>query len=182
MPLLSEKEWKVAQVFTKRLYSESEEGLHIKEIAKRAFPDEASTYNKTAKSKGGGTRAYRWVQNCTRKLVRDGVLERSGRGEYMLTDLCIKALADPDIGGLLKQWREAQGFSQDEAAEELGVKRSYFAHVENGERLITIADLFSVTHAIGVRVADVLEVELPGEAEARKSDLPHHGHAEEEAA
>ena len=149
MPLLNEKEIKVAKLFTKRIWAGEPAPLHLKEIALAAFPDNAQMLAM------GGSQAYRWAQNSTRRMVREGVLQLAGRGQYEVAQPIVELLTGPDLGQRVKSWREDQGLSHEDAAEELGLKWTYIANME-GQNKLAISDLFALTHAFGLRISDVV--------------------------
>ncbi len=54
----------------------------------------------------------------------------------------------------LKKLREARGWLQREAAEKLGISRSYLSSVENNKRGISLPLMESIIRVFGIRYED----------------------------
>jgi transcriptional regulator with XRE-family HTH domain len=61
--------------------------------------------------------------------------------------------------------REERGWLQRQAAEELGVSRSYLSAVENCKRGISLRMMEAVIKTFGVKYEDFVQVPLDAEAE-----------------
>jgi transcriptional regulator with XRE-family HTH domain len=59
--------------------------------------------------------------------------------------------------------REAQGFSQEDFAVQVGIHRTYIGGIERGERNPTVTTVSKIAHALGVPPSSIFE-----EAEKRK--------------
>lgn len=63
------------------------------------------------------------------------------------------------VGERLRELREEQDIAAAEIAAALSVDRATVLHWERGRRTPTIANLYRLAAALGVRVADIVEVE-----------------------
>jgi transcriptional regulator with XRE-family HTH domain len=59
----------------------------------------------------------------------------------------------------LRQWRIDAGLSQDEVSDLTGVSKAMLSRVERGERELAPLTKVKVARRLGVRVADLFEVE-----------------------
>jgi transcriptional regulator with XRE-family HTH domain len=61
------------------------------------------------------------------------------------------------LGENLRRFREAQGFTQEDVAEYLGIARPQISYFENGERDIPIVKLNKLADLFGVELEDLIE-------------------------
>lgn len=59
------------------------------------------------------------------------------------------------FGAAIREIRQECGLSQEELALEAGLDRSYFGGVERGERNVSLANLFRIADALGVRPSEI---------------------------
>jgi DNA-binding XRE family transcriptional regulator len=59
------------------------------------------------------------------------------------------------VGDRLRKLREARGFSQERAAERIGIHAKHLLRVEQGDANVTIATLVAAAIAYGVQVRDL---------------------------
>ena len=60
------------------------------------------------------------------------------------------------VGNILRELREAKGWSQEELGFESGLHRNYIGGIERGERNVAIVNLEKLAIALGVRPRDLL--------------------------
>ena len=60
------------------------------------------------------------------------------------------------MGQELRKARERAGLTQEELAFRAGLSRPYISHLERGLKSPTVATLFLICDALGVRAADVI--------------------------
>ncbi|MFM0630508.1 helix-turn-helix domain-containing protein [Paraburkholderia xenovorans] len=66
------------------------------------------------------------------------------------------------LGLVLRQLRQARGWSQEELAERAGLHRNFVGLVERGSTQVAIDSLFSLADALGITASDLLrQVETP---------------------
>lgn len=70
-------------------------------------------------------------------------------------------LPDEDIllkqfGELLKAIRKQQGISQEDLAQKAGFSRSYYTEIETGKRNISLLNLYRLSDALGIPLAELL--------------------------
>lgn len=66
------------------------------------------------------------------------------------------------LGRLLQQARLAQGLSQQQVAERLGISQSYVSELESGKTSLALVRIFEIMRLTGMK----LEAEIPeGDAE-----------------
>ena len=64
----------------------------------------------------------------------------------------------------LKQLRQQRGWTQWEAAEELGFCRSYISAVENGKQGISVGMMKEIIQVFGVKYEDFYRIDTTAEA------------------
>ena len=64
-----------------------------------------------------------------------------------------------EVGVRIRELREEQDVAASELAAALNVHRATVQHWESGIRTPTIANLYRISVALGVRVSDILEIE-----------------------
>lgn len=57
----------------------------------------------------------------------------------------------------MRELRQEMGLSQEELAERCGLHRTYIGSVERGERNISIDNMQVIAHALGTRLAYMVE-------------------------
>lgn len=60
------------------------------------------------------------------------------------------------LGRVIRQLREAAGYSQEGFADEVGVHRTYMGAVERGEVNISLRNLVRIAEALGLRVSELI--------------------------
>jgi transcriptional regulator with XRE-family HTH domain len=71
---------------------------------------------------------------------------------------------DQRVGARIRVVRTRAGLTQERLAEGLGVETLSVSRFETGRRGVSIPTLFRIADALGVRVQDLLDVELPPQA------------------
>jgi transcriptional regulator with XRE-family HTH domain len=71
---------------------------------------------------------------------------------------------DQRVGARIRVVRTRAGLTQERLAERLGVETLSVSRFETGRRGVSIPTLFRIADALGVRVQDLLDVELPPQA------------------
>jgi transcriptional regulator with XRE-family HTH domain len=61
------------------------------------------------------------------------------------------------LGLRVRQLRLERGWSQSELAARVGIHRNYVRSIENGQRNISVRNLFALAEGLGVHVVDLLE-------------------------
>ena len=67
------------------------------------------------------------------------------------------------LGRQIKYYRTTKGVSQEELANTLGMRRSYFGSIERGEKNMTIATILSVCDGLGISPAELFSAAEKGE-------------------
>jgi transcriptional regulator with XRE-family HTH domain len=62
------------------------------------------------------------------------------------------------FGVAVRQFREANDWSQEELAEQAGLNRSFIGEIERGTSIASIVTVDKIARALGVRAANLLEV------------------------
>lgn len=70
------------------------------------------------------------------------------------------------LGRRIKQLRSERGLTQEEAADRIGVFRTYMSRMESGQANPTLTLLYDVAGGLGVTVAELFTVS-PGPVPAR---------------
>lgn len=65
------------------------------------------------------------------------------------------------LGERLKQYRMAQGYSQEKFALACGLDRTYIAGIESGKRNITIENVQKLADALKISVAELFDFTIP---------------------
>ena len=60
------------------------------------------------------------------------------------------------IGKIIRQVREAQGYSQDAFAAEAGLGRTYYGRIERGEQNVSIQNLIRIAITLHIEPAKLL--------------------------
>ncbi len=60
------------------------------------------------------------------------------------------------LGRVIRQLREAAGYSQEGFADEVGVHRTYMGAVERGEVNISLRNIVRIAKALGLRVSELI--------------------------
>jgi XRE family transcriptional regulator, regulator of sulfur utilization len=63
----------------------------------------------------------------------------------------------PELGQALQSLRKSKSLTLDKLAQKSGVSKSMLSQIERGQTNPTFATLWSLTHALGVEISDVLE-------------------------
>ncbi|NVK17677.1 MAG: helix-turn-helix transcriptional regulator [Methylocystaceae bacterium] len=63
----------------------------------------------------------------------------------------------PELGQALQTLRKSQKLTLDKLAEASGISKSMLSQIERGQTNPTFATLWSLTNALGVEIADILE-------------------------
>jgi transcriptional regulator with XRE-family HTH domain len=71
---------------------------------------------------------------------------------------------DQRVGARIRVVRTRAGLTQERLAERLGVETLSVSRFETGRRGVSIPTLFRIADALGVRVQDLIDVELPPQA------------------
>lgn len=61
------------------------------------------------------------------------------------------------VGALIRQFREAQGFSQMDFAAECQISRAYYGRIERGEHSMTLDTCEQIAKTLGVRLASLFD-------------------------
>jgi transcriptional regulator with XRE-family HTH domain len=61
------------------------------------------------------------------------------------------------LGLAIRSRREAQGYSQESYADEIGMHRTYYSAIERGEQNITLETLETVCRGLGVKMWEVMK-------------------------
>jgi len=73
-----------------------------------------------------------------------------------------KEMALANLGGVIKDIRKSNGFTQEEFAEKLDVKTNYVSMIERGERTPSLALLADISEEFGVELHQIfLRAEMP---------------------
>lgn len=80
--------------------------------------------------------------------------------------------ADPRrlLGQRIKELRAAQGLTQEEAADRIGVFRTYMSRMESGQANPTLTMLHQIASALGVDVVQLLRAATAGSPRRVKPD------------
>lgn len=62
------------------------------------------------------------------------------------------------FGQRVRQLREARGWSQEHLAVVVGLDRSYVGSVERGERNVSLENIEKFAHALGVKLAELMDL------------------------
>lgn len=65
------------------------------------------------------------------------------------------------FGERLKQYRTAQGYSQEKFATVCGLDRTYIAGIESGKRNITIENVQKLADALKISIAELFDFSIP---------------------
>lgn len=60
------------------------------------------------------------------------------------------------MGGILREFREQQGWSQEELGHRSGLHRNYIGGIERGERNVALINIAKLSKALGIRPRDLL--------------------------
>lgn len=63
-----------------------------------------------------------------------------------------------NFGAAVRQFREANAWSQEELAEQAGLNRSFIGEIERGTSIASIVTVDKLARALGVRVGNLLDV------------------------
>ena len=61
-----------------------------------------------------------------------------------------------EIGQRIRKIRKAQGFSQEDLAEQIGISTTHMSHIETGNTKLSLSVLVALANALGVRTDDLL--------------------------
>lgn len=73
------------------------------------------------------------------------------------------------VGSVVARFREERGWSLEDLADEAGRHRTYLGLVERGERHLSVASAFRVSHALGLSLSNLIEI---AETQVSTSSLP----------
>ncbi len=59
------------------------------------------------------------------------------------------------FGAVVRQHRQAQGYSQESVADACGHHRTYVGAIERGERNVSIDNIARIAETLGVHIADL---------------------------
>ena len=59
------------------------------------------------------------------------------------------------FGAVVRQHRQAQGYSQESFADACGLHRTYVGAIERGERNVSIDNIARIAETLGVHIADL---------------------------
>jgi transcriptional regulator with XRE-family HTH domain len=62
------------------------------------------------------------------------------------------------LGGVIREIRERQNFSQESYADKIRMHRNYYGQIERGEINLTLKTLETVCKGLGVRMSEVLKL------------------------
>jgi transcriptional regulator with XRE-family HTH domain len=74
------------------------------------------------------------------------------------------------LGDVIASLRKEKDITGREVAESVNIKTSYLSQLENGNRPITIKNLFRIATALGTTPADLLFETLVKKKQAKRSD------------
>ena len=60
------------------------------------------------------------------------------------------------VGSILREFREAKGWSQEELGHRSGLHRNYIGGIERGERNVALLNVAKLAKALGIRPRDLL--------------------------
>lgn len=60
------------------------------------------------------------------------------------------------IGQKIRKFRKAQGFSQDELAEKIGISTTHMSHIETGNTKLSLSVFVDIATALNVQTDDLL--------------------------
>lgn len=60
------------------------------------------------------------------------------------------------VGGILREFREQKGWSQEELGHRSGLHRNYIGGIERGERNVALLNLARLAKALEIRPRDLL--------------------------
>ena len=61
-----------------------------------------------------------------------------------------------EVGGMLRDFREQKGWSQEELGHHSGLHRNYIGGIERGERNVALLNIARLANALGIRPRDLL--------------------------
>lgn len=61
-----------------------------------------------------------------------------------------------EIGQRIRKIRKAQGFSQEDLAEQIGISTTHMSHIETGNTKLSLSVLVALANALKVRTDDLL--------------------------
>ena len=62
------------------------------------------------------------------------------------------------LGGRIKALRNANGFTQEQMADQLGMSRQRYARIEHGTNNVTLEVLSQITKILDIQVGDITKV------------------------
>jgi transcriptional regulator with XRE-family HTH domain len=80
---------------------------------------------------------------------------------------------DKQLGARIRVVRASAGLTQERLAERLGVETLSVSRFETGRRGVSIPTLFRIADALGVKVQDLLDVDVPARHVAVSHDALH---------
>ena len=61
------------------------------------------------------------------------------------------------LGNIIREYRESQGYTQIDFAEECQISRAYYGRIERGEHSITIETCESICKTLGITMIDLFK-------------------------
>jgi transcriptional regulator with XRE-family HTH domain len=62
------------------------------------------------------------------------------------------------LGNVIRRLRQSEKFSQEELAHRAGIHRTYVSQLERGLKSPTIAILFKLAHALGIKPSKIVQM------------------------
>ena len=77
--------------------------------------------------------------------------------DYLTHEESVTAKYIAQIAAIIQRQRKAQGFTQQDLANKLGVSQAIVSRWENGEENFTVATLVKISAALGIELHNLLE-------------------------
>lgn len=76
----------------------------------------------------------------------------------------------PDVGSVIRTWRQAKRLTQTDIRNRAGISRSYLSRIESGRMIPSLATMEKLAGALEVNVAELLQPIEPDETEGVLQD------------